>query len=227
MKFFFYLVCLFLNVSLIGILKPSSIYPPVNKTLEGHAVCKGDRHGDFKGDLMAELSDGSLWKIHPDCREEFQRWQIGEKIHVAKRSDRFWFKREHHFLLINHFSNSSVKAMLFRHGGKDPLRIVDTESYYKSISPKFIKEVTKTEDNNGKEKVEEKDVYIGNIPSNPRKILRLSDGSEWVIKDLLGEFQKGMKVYIGAQRIPQRIYDFVLIIGDEREVIYTLARPQK
>ena len=215
-----------LGAQLFGFVNPSQIYPPVIQQLVDIGRCNGDRYGQFRGDPIAVLSDQSVWKIHPDSARQFALWKRGDVICVSERVDRYWFKREHKLLLCNKTTGSTAKAMLFRHSPSS-LQIVNTQNYFKSTRPKYIEEISYEEDDEGKQKKKVKQIFVGYEECDPRKIVTLSDGSVWVIKHHLQELQMGMRVYVGAQGIPQRFYDFILITGDEREAVVTLARPQK
>ncbi len=73
---------------------------------------EGDEDLDFVGDLVVILEDTSRWKIHPNYVDQFALWQLGDTIHVGRRTDWYWFKREHKFLLVNHDRNESIPVML-------------------------------------------------------------------------------------------------------------------
>lgn len=73
---------------------------------------EGDEDLDFVGDPVAILEDTSRWKIHPNYVEQFASWKIGERVHIGQRTDWYWFKREHKFLLVNHDRNESIPVML-------------------------------------------------------------------------------------------------------------------
>lgn len=75
----------------------------------------GDRHGEFEGDIVAILSDGSHWKIHPKDHEEFAAWYLKEVISPKVRESSYFRKREHHFALYNHMRKRTVRAMLVKY----------------------------------------------------------------------------------------------------------------
>lgn len=202
------------------------VYPPVMQTITETVPFRGDRHGKFSGDDVVVLSDGSAWKVHPKSKATYRRWYLGDRVHVALRTEWYWFKREHKFNLFNHENGESVKVMLVQHKYY-PLTIVATDQYHKSYGPKITPQTEFYSDKNGNLQSQTVWVHTGNVPKDHRKVLVLSDGSTWVIKDKLNDFQLGMKVFVGAQGVPGRFYDFVLIVGDEREAVCTLARPQK
>lgn len=203
-----------------------TVYPEVGQTLVGTEIFVGDRHGDFEGDYVTHLSDGSAWKIHPDNREVYQTWCVGDVVRIKVRTDWYWFKREHKFFLYNQTRGESAKVMLIQHINYPyPLKIVSSETYAKSTKlvrvPKAVL-VYK----NGKF-VEEMTIVYESQPCDYRKILGLSDGSYWVIKNDFDLFTLGTAVYIGAQGSQTEFYDFVLIVGDQREAQWTYARPQR
>lgn len=204
----------------------AEVYPPIMQSLEGSVPFNGDRHGEFWGNPVAILSDGSAWKVHPQSMETFKTWQAGDIIHVGVRTDWYWFKREHKFLMYNHTRGTTAKVMLVQHKTQ-PTTIVSTETYYKSKEPHYIyRTVKKTDPNTGVTTYHTEEIFAGYKDSNPRKILFLSDGSIWVIKANFNSFQLGMNVFVGAQGVPNKFYDFVMITGTEREAQWTMGRPQ-
>lgn len=207
---FLFVTQVLISQPIIAFTNFADTYPSVMQTLLGSDIYQGDRHGDFKEDLVAILSDGSAWKIHPDSGKLYLTWKAGDSIHIKARTDHYWFKREHKFLLYNHTRDESVKVMFVQHK-TFPLQIIGTESYYKTTVPIYDK------DNR----------LVSYAPAEPRKVLYLNDGSVWVIREKLDEFQTGMSIYIGAQGRKDAFYDFVLIIGDERDAKWTLARCPK
>jgi len=202
------------------------VYPPVIQTIAASETFKGDRHGAFYGDAVAVLSDGSKWKIHPLCKEAYQKWTPGDRVNVALRKDWYWFKREHKFVMYNLTRAESANVMIVGHR-EDGLRIATTEVYHKRTISLYDTERYMRVTPDGRSELVEHQVYCGEKPVEMRKVLVLSDGSVWVIRDHLNDFNLGLRVYIGAQGHPKKFYDFVLITGDEREAIYTMARPQK
>lgn len=187
-------------------------YPSVVQYVDTIENVLGDYYGKFYCDPVITLTDGSKWKIHSDSLKTLKKWQIGDEVHVAARFGRFWLGRQHAFFLCNHDLNSRIKAMLVKHKAF-PLTIIDEHNYAPSPKVRFPKKIA-----SGRQQYQ---------PHDLRKILFVSDGSAWIIKDKIQEFQKGMQVYIGAQGISERFYDFILITGDEKEAVWTMARPQK
>lgn len=200
------------------------IYPEVEQTLIGTEIFRGDRHGQFEGDYVADLSDGSAWKVHPEDREVYAGWHVGDTLRAKVRTDFYWFKREHKFWLYNMTRGESVKAMIIQHKGYfHELKIVSTDSYAKSTHT--VEVLTTVRDfNTGRERLV---TTYKTEPCDFRKVLRLSDGSFWVIKEKFDLFSLGTTVYIGAQGSSTNFYDFVFITGDEREADWTYARPQR
>ncbi len=88
----------------------------------------GDKHGDFKGDPVAVLSDGSAWKIHPKDSEKFSKWLANEILRPEARTSFYLLKREHKFRLYNHMRNESVRAMLAQYPTY-PLMVIESETY--------------------------------------------------------------------------------------------------
>ncbi|MES2122649.1 MAG: hypothetical protein V4492_07740 [Chlamydiota bacterium] len=204
----------------------ADVYPPVVQTIVETSPFRGDRHGQFRGDDVVVLSDGSAWKVHPKSKDTYRKWYLGDRIHVSLRTDWYWFKREHKFFLNNLESGEKVKVMCVQHKYY-PLTIVGMDHYCKSYGPTWSPQTELYTDQDGRLQSQTVWVYGGKVPKDYRKILVLSDGSTWVIKNHINDFQLGMKVFVGAQGAPGRFYDFVLIAGDEREAVCTLARPQK
>lgn len=203
----------------------ASLYPETIQTIEGISFFGGDRHGEFEGDYVALLEDGSAWKIHPEDRDLFSFWEMGDVVRVKVRTSWYWFKREHKFELYNHNRGEAARVMLVKHK-TNPLIIDATDSYAKSkgLRPVHTSVLKLQED--GSSKVETVTHYVYQ-EWDFRKILHLNDGSFWVIKENLDDFQLGNTVYVGAQGRPDTIYyDFVLIKGDQREAIWTWARTQ-
>lgn len=190
------------------------IYPPVIQWLDSTAFFPGDRHGEFEGDPVAILTDGSAWKVHPTSREIFEHWGRGDKVRVKVRTDPYWFKREHKFALYNYDRGETIKVMLVYHKA-EPLKIVSQDTYAKS---KKLVAVASPYDKN-------KIIYEWQ-PADFRKILGLSDGTFWVIKENFNAFMIGKDIYIGAQGNPKAFYDFILIVGNQREAKWTAGRPQ-
>jgi hypothetical protein len=214
-----------INVQAFALSNFIDVYPPIQQTIVDSGLFMGDRHRDFIGDAVAFLSDGSEWKIHPKQRDIFATWNAGDPVHIAVRTSFYWFKREHKFSLCNGVTQESIPVMIVRHKAT-PLKIVATDLYHKSTKSIYSYYTTHTVDENGNRKPVTLSRYEGEKPTDFRKVLVLSDGSCWVIKDNLNTFLLGMEVYVGAQGTPGEYYDFILISGTEREAIWTWARPQ-
>jgi hypothetical protein len=184
--------------------------------LQSFNVFPGDCHGDFEGNLVAILGDGSAWKIHPDDQEKMTNWEIGDLVHISLRTSFYWFKREHKFLLCNHDKGMAVKVMIIQYA-EAPLRILTTSDTY---STNMIE-------------IEE---YIGNdlrgypifeeeiIPTDFKKDIRLSDGTNWRIEEKFEIFSEETAVYMGLKETEEGI-DRFLICGNQREAIWTWIKP--
>ena len=109
MRSIFFLCALF-SLS-FSVLHASDIHTFLHRYVEA-CEFEGDEDLDFVGDPVAILEDASRWKIHPNFVEHFASWQLGDTIHIGRRTDWYWFKREHKFLLINHDRNESIPVML-------------------------------------------------------------------------------------------------------------------
>lgn len=212
-------ISLFLAFATIGNLSASTleeIYYQEDSSGEtvllGSYVFQGDSHGDFAGDLVAVLNDGSQWKVHPDNPEQFLHWNVGDTVHIAVRTSWYWFKREHKFHLVNHNNGQVVKVMLVKHSDV-PLMIVDATKPMATDS--YTVPVYST-DSNG-------NLYVSGyrqVPCDYRSQITLSDGSVWIIRKKFSSFKYGRKVYVGYNESSVAIKPF-LISGIEREASWT------
>lgn len=209
---FFFLSCCFMNIEARS--NFAEIYPPVIQEIQQIVFFSGDGHGQFEGDPVAILTDGAAFKVHPAHRSVFENWRIGETVRLKVRSDFYWFKREHKFALYNYNRGESVNVMLVKHKS-EPLKIVSSDTYAKT------ERLVSRQDPDNPNRV----IYEWK-KSDFRKVLGLSDGSFWVIKEKFDDFVIGKDIYIGAQGNPKAYYDFILIIGLEREAKWVFGRPQ-
>ena len=192
-------------------------------TLQSTYVFQGDRHNSFVGDDVAVFSDGSEWKIHKNSQRIYEKWEYKDKLSVDFRTDRYFFKREHHFLIFNHNKNEYAKAMLVN---SPVLTIENIEIYYESTRPVYQKYSRPYSAFDGTIQYTSYSNFVGYMPSDPRKILFLSDGSAFVIKDKFQDFEIGKKVYL-ISRTKKDLYKFLIITGNEREAKYTTAKIHK
>lgn len=171
----------------------------VLRSVYGHYVFNGDRHGDFVGNYVIVLNDGSEWKVHPDDTNKFSRWEINDIVHTKVRTSFYWFKREHKFELFNHTRNEAVKVMLVNYP-IEPMTIRDVR-----IDTKYYVQ----EHQNGTRTVDI--IYTYNV--------LLSDRSLWTIKDrgqALNLLKVGRFVYLGLKH-KANTYSYFFILGTERE----------
>lgn len=178
---------------------------------------EGDRHGDFEGDIIAVLSDGSRWKVHPKNLVDFGSWQPGDPVHVGLRTSFYFFKREHKFYLENLKKDTWVKVMLIKHGNNSQM-IVETSDVYPTATYEHPIQIP----------VEYKDAY-GNVfyhwitvgyetrPCNFVKELYLSDGNMRIITGRFGNFTVGKVVHIGYDKYDSESF---LITGTQREAVW-------
>jgi hypothetical protein len=200
-----------------GIVEFHAIYPPSVQTIFMTDTFRGDSHGEFKGDYVTILSDGSAWKIHPQDRFKYESWSSGEHVHIMYRTDFYFFSRQHKFWLYNHDRNESCRVMLAQHSTY-PWKHVESTAILK-------KEQFVTED----VVVNGELVKMGRWVLAPyAKIVRLNDGSTWKIKNhkKFNLYEPGVQVYVGVQGTPGVEYDFIVITGLEREAQSTRAKLQ-
>ncbi len=175
--------------------------------IEGFYLFEGDRHGDFKGDLVVVLSDGSAWKGHPENISKLNYWEAGDVVHIEARTSFYWFKREHKFLLYNHDRNESVKAMLIDYG-ESPLEITFTTKAYPTSTELVPVHGIDMDDN---PKITGHEIE----PCNYKKRILISDGSTFEINKNLYHFKVGVNVYFGFNGSEKP--EFFIITGNERE----------
>jgi hypothetical protein len=181
---------------------------PFIHKLSGYATYEGDKQGDFKGDIVALLDDGSSWKVHPKHEAQFLSWTPGQNIHVGRRESHYFYKREHKFTLVNHDLGEEVFVMLVR----TPHVVI-----HSGQSVPTVKAVTANA--NGKETVR----YL-----NYKKNITLSNGDLWEIESeaMDPEFAFGAEAYVGYNRshdAEDRVLYFI-IGGKEREAIFRTTR---
>lgn len=177
----------------------------------GLAAFNGDSHGQFTGDPVAILSDGSAWKIHPKDKEKFSRWIGNEIVHVEARTSFYWFKREHKFELRNHMRNESVRAMLVQYPTY-PLMIVESHSYIADTKVEY----TEYRHDDGSS------TTVPTVYNIHEKRVVLNDGSAWRIRENFDSFNIGNTVYLGCNSENNRYY-FFLVSGIEREAVFEWA----
>lgn len=178
-----------------------------NLEIKSFDLFKGDSHGDFKGDIVLCLSDGSRWKAHPEERAQATDWNIGASVSISPRTEFYFFKREHKLLLNNLNTGESIKAMLILYD-ENPLTISHVSTY---TLADYVWEW-----------VPVWDVFRGEFTYQYQytcrpiliKDLILSDGTEWTVRKHLDSFVKGAKVYVGTDPRP------FIITGREREAVW-------
>jgi hypothetical protein len=183
--------------------------------LVGSYEFQGDSHGDFRGDIVAVLSDGSQWKVHPDHPRKFSRWDVGDIIHVEYRTSFYWFKREHKFHLYNHSNGEYVKVMLANYGDES-LVVVNAS---KPCATDSITVPIYSVDSSGNWYVSGYD----QVPCGYRSVITLSDGTVWNINKKFSNFKYGRKVYVGYNESATAYRPF-LISGTEREASWTWTK---
>ncbi len=167
--------------------------PPTLKILNLFYPFEGDSYGQFRSNLVATLSDGSSWKIHPLDHDKMRYWKINDTVHVGVRTLFYFFKREHKFELVNHSREETARVMLVDYPDF-PITIIKSIEY-----PKYS-------------------FFDGKLTLFYRKYLLLSDGTICKILDDC-KFKEGDLVYIGFN-ISGDYHNFV-ITGLEREATWT------
>lgn len=219
LKNLFFLLCLFV-VPALGTaaqpLNPQEVLERATVQIVGVSDFRGDRHGDFAGDLVAHLSDGSQWKVHPTQVEEFSNWQLGDYVHLEVRTSFYWFKREHKFSLYNHSNGDSLKVMLIRLDDY-PLWIDYASSPYPtSTYQRPIYHSYTYVDQYGRTITEHQLVGYETVPCSYRKDLFLNDGTYFSIDEKFKDFNKGRELYMGVN-VSDGSYRPFIIIGTQRE----------
>lgn len=208
---FIHILVLFFTISLYSL----DIHVPVY-TIQAKNVFDGDRHDDFKNDLVAVLSDGSCWKVHPKDTIKFNGWDYNDVVQVRKRTSFYWFKREHKFELFNHFNGESIRVMLVGYP-KDSTYIQATETYLAETQIRSYSWV----DASGW-------VHYQYYPvSIYHKLLYLSNGTLWIIMDNsdFSYFNVNDLVYMGFNNDKRGVSPF-LISGIAREARWAWAYPK-
>ncbi len=154
----------------------------------------GDRHGEFRGDFVVGLSDGSEWKVHPKDQALIGLWREDEIIRPQVRTSFYWFKREHKFELYNHNRKEAIRVMLVEHP-HHALKIVRTIKYLDSVSVYYTYE---TLPHGGT-------IAIPHYTHHFIKDLFLMDGTMVSIRSNFNHFEVGDTVYIGTQ-IDKRMF---------------------
>jgi hypothetical protein len=175
---------------------------------------EGDRHGDFKGDLVAVLSDESMWKIHPKDTEKYIKWQLEDSLHINVRTSHYWFKREHKFEIYNTTRRESVRAML----------IAPSPTNANVITGIEMRDVSTTIHSYSYIDADNKLCTVYYPVTHQEKILILNDGSIWSIraKSHFKNYQVGDRVFIGTtNNINTALNSFFIVQGNEREATWT------
>lgn len=205
-----------LTLAIIFVLQTgfAQLWQPSQINLFSHF--NGDRHGDFKGDILVHLTDGSIWKVHPDDRETVSNWGPDEIVHIQLRKSFYWFKREHKFSMLNHFRGESVKVMLIFHGTY-PRQIIWTSG------PKARK-VTYQPVYHTDEKGNRFWVGQREIKSDWYQAIQMDDGSYWEIKGKYDCFKEGTPAFVGNDDQEGDNLPFI-IVKNEREAVWTHIYP--
>jgi hypothetical protein len=162
----------------------------------------GDKYGDFKNDFVANLNDGSAWKVHLEDQNLFCQWDLEDVILIRVRTSFYWFKREHKFELYNESRQEAVRVMLVRYP-EVPLYIVESETHISGYHMSFYT----TTDGYGNIHYHYYPIYTY------ATTIILSDGSHWNIDEYC-HFNDGEKAYIF---LDQKSHTFILITEIERD----------
>lgn len=186
---------------------------PGKQTLVSVSPFVGDQYGDFKGDFVAHLSDGSSWKVHPYDSLAFSLWTTTDILHVGFRTSFYFFKREHKFEIVNHTRNETVRVMIVDYPKPAPLQIVFAEEVLEnSVLVPYV-----YSDKKGQ-------TYTTYYPQNTYvKKLTLSDGSIYTIAEDFDYYSIGDKVYV-VLNASKSCFDLALADGLDRYSYWTRTR---
>lgn len=162
--------------------------------LVGVDTFQGDKYGDFAGDRVAILDDGSCWKIHPKDTTKFFKWKMNETMHVECREKDYWFSRQHYFYLVNHATSQKVRVMPAKFG-----------SHAVKIKETIMTEASTWAAGNS--------IYC----SHEKKVT-LSDGSEWYIFGASPGITRGKQAYVSYHNFKNGRQQFFIIVGTGRDV---------
>lgn len=157
--------------------------------LEGFHLFNDEEGGPFQGNLVADFSDNSSWKVHPKDTGIAAAWQPGETVYIRPRTSFYWFKREHKFEIYNHNRRESVRAMLAYHQDR-PHEILEASDVFAS---RGVERPLYGTDKNGESAI----VGFFALETDYRRVLMLDDGSFWEIMDHVESFVPGATIYIG------------------------------
>lgn len=145
---------------------------------------KGDSKGEFVGDLVFRLNDGSEWKTHKKDAKTTKRWSQSDFIEVSIRTSFYFFKREHKFILTNHTRKETARAMIINY----------------QYNPVFVKHVELLEvDRKLMDKYETHDGQVVKVKEwvvYYHQFLHLSNGEIWRNKSPDYSFKEGAFVYV-------------------------------
>lgn len=216
------------------------IHPNCYQQIIGETVFEGDRHGDFKGNSVAILEDGSYWKIHPKDTDLFASWDLGDVVRIGYRTSSYWFKREHKYHMYNVTKKEEARVMLIQHQGEpQELRVVtkrnvsgvDDLVYY--LKEHRIAMWPTRNSINFSWKGDHNYFHYSHVFC----IVTLSDGSMWLLITKHSNLKLTSKVYVGTQNgariydqgenfyINKPPFDFFFISGTQREAWSCRAYP--
>lgn len=201
---------LFLGSSLIADTFHKEVRPELHQVVATDLYA-GDQNGDFVGDIVAVLDDGSCWKIHPTRVDKFLAWDLDDILHVGVRTDFYWFSRQHEFQLVNHTKNEKIKVMLVNMPTEAP-HILTSETYVESS---YYTTRTYVD-------------FFGNSYTSLEKVyvyakrLILTDGTMWRIKSNFKGFLVGDAIYVGTH-MKKKTGSHLLISGKEKHAEWAWA----
>ncbi len=185
--------------------------PSYESTIRGFTLFEGDAHGDFKGDFVAHLYDGSAWKIHPKDRKKVEKWSVDERVHIEVRTSRYWKKREHKFFIYNDDRNEPLRTMLVDYGC-DAAEVIDASTVYIYGSRS---EPVYGIDRNGNYDI----IYWERVYDEAMDVT-LDSGFVCAVTKHFRSYDPGHRIYLGCNRAEKRDVYF-LISGIEREAVYS------
>lgn len=195
----------------------ATIYPACDQQLQ---VIERDSDGA----LMITLTDGSTWEIDLGSLKSDLDWLANDPVRVEFRKKPYFFgwTTRDQMSLYNVRLDESFDVYLWDSvSNPAPLTVMDVESndliFDKLLIPFFCPltfDIPESFENAEVElRYDVKRRAFDWTSKEYKKILVLSDGTRWLIKDNYKYFQKGTEVYIAAPQKANENFEFVIIDG--------------